>query len=282
MGFRKIPALLMKCLRGILFSILLGGTVGMVQASTVVDRPKSQQQGVLQLHVIFNNVPHRSDLRTAWGFACLIEGLDRTLLFDTGGNGDILLANMRRLGLDPRDVDAVALSHIHGDHVGGLPDLLAVNPEVTLYVPESFPPSFRRDVAAQGAEVETVKGPEQLFPGVYSTGQMGWPIQEQGILVDSPQGPVLLTGCAHPNVADMAEQATRYRNRKIHLLMGGFHLGSRREAEIRTIIERLQALGVEKVAPSHCTGNRAIRMFREAWGKDFIDGGLGAEITIRP
>lgn len=57
--------------------------------------------------------------------------------------------------------------------------------------------------------------------------------------------------------------------------MGGFHLGGRSDAEIRAIIQRLKELGVKKVAPSHCTGDNAIRIFRDEWADDFIEGGLG-------
>ncbi|MCI0506925.1 MAG: hypothetical protein L0Z73_12560 [Gammaproteobacteria bacterium] len=62
--------------------------------------------------------------------------------------------------------------------------------------------------------------------------------------------------------------------------MGGFHLGARSDSDIRAIIQRLNTLGVEKVAPSHCTGDNAIRLFREAWENDFIEGGLGAVIEV--
>ncbi|MDP2028242.1 MAG: hypothetical protein Q8K12_01220 [Thiobacillus sp.] len=37
---------------------------------------------------------------------------------------------------------------------------------------------------------------------------------------------------------------------------------------------------MEKVAPSHCTGDAAITQFRKAWGKDFVEGGLGAVIEV--
>jgi 7,8-dihydropterin-6-yl-methyl-4-(beta-D-ribofuranosyl)aminobenzene 5'-phosphate synthase len=63
-------------------------------------------------------------------------------------------------------------------------------------------------------------------------------------------------------------------------LMGGFHLGNASRAEIEEIIARLRASGVEKVAPSHCTGDDAIAAFRRAWGEDFIEGGLGAVIEV--
>ena len=56
--------------------------------------------------------------------------------------------------------------------------------------------------------------------------------------------------------------------------------GNLSEAEIGSIIRRLQALGVRKVAPSHCTGDRALRLFRDAWKDDFVDSSLGAVIEV--
>jgi 7,8-dihydropterin-6-yl-methyl-4-(beta-D-ribofuranosyl)aminobenzene 5'-phosphate synthase len=58
---------------------------------------------------------------------------DRSILFDTGGDGRMLLANMAALGFNPEELDAVVLSHAHSDHTGGLADLLGANPDVTVY-----------------------------------------------------------------------------------------------------------------------------------------------------
>jgi 7,8-dihydropterin-6-yl-methyl-4-(beta-D-ribofuranosyl)aminobenzene 5'-phosphate synthase len=234
----------------------------------------------LQLYVVFNNVPYNESLETSWGFACLIKGLDKTVLFDTGGDGEILLSNMQQLGLYPKIVDSIVLSHIHGDHTGGLDAFLARNPHVTVFVPRSFPASFHHDVEGLGASLETVAGPRQLMDHVYSTGEMGRGIREQALIIDTPRGLVVMTGCAHPNVADMAEQAQAYMDKNIYLLMGGFHLGGTSDSGIRTIIQRLKTLGVKKVAPSHCTGDKAIALFRQQWQDNFIEGGLGAVIEI--
>jgi 7,8-dihydropterin-6-yl-methyl-4-(beta-D-ribofuranosyl)aminobenzene 5'-phosphate synthase len=238
------------------------------------------EQGPIRLYVVFNNVPLKAGLQTSWGFSCLIEGLDRTVVFDTGGDGGVLLSNMQKLGLDAEEVEAVVLSHIHGDHTGGLGAFLSRNPDVTVYVPESFPASFKQEVRRLGAATETVSGPRQLMDSVYSTGEMGFAIKEQALIVDTPSGLIVITGCAHPNVADMAERAKAYVSKNIYLLMGGFHLGGSSEAEIQTIIARLKALGVERVAPSHCTGENAIDMFRDEWADNFIEGGLGAVIEV--
>ncbi len=63
--------------------------------------------------------------------------------------------------------------------------------------------------------------------------------------------------------------------------MGSFHLLDRTEKEIGEIIRKLQSLNVEIVAPSHCTGEEAMALFRQAWQENYIEGGLGAVIEIQ-
>jgi ribonuclease BN (tRNA processing enzyme) len=50
----------------------------------------------------------------------LIESSDRVFLLDCGPT---TLLSMKRAGFDPRRLDAVILSHLHGDHCGGIPFL---------------------------------------------------------------------------------------------------------------------------------------------------------------
>jgi 7,8-dihydropterin-6-yl-methyl-4-(beta-D-ribofuranosyl)aminobenzene 5'-phosphate synthase len=252
----------------------------MIQSHVEAGSTVPAETDKVRLHVVFNNLAYKAGLQTGWGFACLVDAPDNVVLFDTGSNGDILLSNMQRLGLDAQTIDAVVLSHIHADHTGGLDTFMARNPHVTVFIPESFPESFQREVMRLGAAIETVSGPRQLLHNIHSTGPMNHGIEEQALIVNTSQGLVVITGCAHPDVADMAEQAQAYMGRNIYLLMGGFHLIGRSDDEIRAIIKRLKALGVKKVAPSHCTGDTAIRLFRDAWKDDFIDGSLGAVIEV--
>lgn len=235
----------------------------------------------LRVTVAYDNVPHAPGLETAWGFAAVIETGATKLLFDTGGDGPTLLANLRRLGVDPRSIEAIVLSHIHGDHTGGLRDFLAHEPDVTVYMPRSFPAAFRRAVEQRGARVETVGGPGHLFANVHSTGELSDGVQEQALIVDIETGLVVITGCSHPDVADIARTARAYLGKDIRLLMGGFHLIARSPDQNRATIEALRKLGVRKVAPSHCTGDEAVAMFRAAWGDDFVEGGCGAVIDVR-
>ncbi len=241
---------------------------------------KEERDGVLRLSVVFNNVPLKPGLETSWGFSCLVQGAEKTVLFDTGGDGGILLSNMKKLGLDAVTVEIIVLSHHHWDHTGGIGVFPERDPPPTVYMPVSFPESLRQEVRSSGGIPEAVSGPLQLAEKMYSTGEMGSAIREQALVIDTPRGLVVMTGCAHPGIAEMAEHAVEHHGRGIHLLMGGYHLRSKSETEIRRIIERLKALGVKRVAPSHCTGDTAIRMFREAWAVEFVEGGLGAVIKV--
>jgi len=252
----------------------------MLYSVTSVGSEEMKESPQLRITVVFNNVPYQTGLTTAWGFSCVINGLDKTILFDTGGDGDLLLANMERLGLKPETVGAVVLSHIHGDHTGGLSRFLDLNSHVTVYLPESFPLSFKRSIEHRGARVERVGGPKLLLERVHSTGEMGDGIKEQSLVLDTSKGLVIITGCAHPDVTRIVAAARNHLHEKVYLLMGGFHLIGKNKAEIQAIIRNLKSQGVEKVAPSHCTGEEAIALFREAWGAGFIEGGCGAVIEL--
>ncbi len=64
------------------------------------------------------------------------------------------------------------------------------------------------------------------------------------------------------------------------LILGGFHLGDLSENRIAVILADFRRLGVEKVAPCHCTGDLAITMFEQEYGVDFVQVGVGKEIVV--
>jgi 7,8-dihydropterin-6-yl-methyl-4-(beta-D-ribofuranosyl)aminobenzene 5'-phosphate synthase len=168
-------------------------------------------------------------LKTAWGFSCLIEYRGQVILFDTGGDSPTLLANMAKLGIDPGEIEAVVLSHIHGDHTDGLSGLLPMaGDSLTVFVPQSFPARFKDAVRTRTHLVE-VREPREIGDGVYTTGELG-----TGII------------------------------------------------EIKGILSEFRRLGVRKVAPCHCTGEQAIKMFRQEYGEDFIQAGVGKVIRVLP
>ena len=70
----------------------------------------------MKLHILGCGDAFGSGGRNQSGY--LVEATDRLFLMDCGPT--TLLA-MKRAGLDPRRLDVVFLSHLHGDHFGGLP-----------------------------------------------------------------------------------------------------------------------------------------------------------------
>ena len=230
--------------------------------------------------VVYNNVSYNNDLTCAWGMSCFIDGIGKGILFDTGGDGEILLFNMEKLEIDPESIDVVVLSHIHADHMGGLWDLLEKNNKISVYLPGSFSTSFKDRASKITRVVISVDKPIKICEGVWSTGQLGTWIKEQSLIINTEKGLVVVTGCAHPGIVNIVEKAKDMFENKVYLVLGGFHLISYNENQVREIIRQLKDLGVQKVGPSHCTGGGPIELFRQAWGEDFVNLGCGAKIKI--
>lgn len=95
-------------------------------------------------------------LRAEHGFSCLVTvaaaGSTTRVLFDAGLTPDGLVENMRRLGLSPRDIDIIVLSHGHWDHTTGMDGLVRELGRAAL--PVMIHPDFwsRRRVALPGRE----------------------------------------------------------------------------------------------------------------------------------
>lgn len=229
--------------------------------------------------IVYDNNQYDERLQTAWGFACLVVAGETTVLFDTGGNGTMLLDNMVKLDIIPQAIDAIVLSHAHGDHTGGLGALLNTGAQPAVYVPASFSTSFKDGIRARTELIE-VTGPMEILPGFYTTGEVGSGIVEQALVVETGEGLVIVTGCAHPGVVRMVRLVRESIDGEVYLVMGGLHLDSASRQQIEGIIADFYNLGVKKVSPCHCTGDLARRMFAEAFGADFVPAGVGRVIPI--
>jgi len=232
----------------------------------------------LRLTVLYDNVSGSPELIPHWGFAALVEYGSHTLLFDTGADGAILLQNMQQLDVDPHSIEAVILSHAHSDHTGGLQALLDTGVRPTVYVPSAFSDAFKEQVRDQTELVEVTDAVE-VIPGVHTTRPVGR-TTEEALVVETGDGAVVITGCAHPGVAEMVRQAQAVTSSQIAYLVGGFHLFQTPSEMVPSIITEVQQLGVAKVLPAHCTGDAAIELFRTEYGEDFTEGGVGRTITI--
>jgi len=230
--------------------------------------------------IVYDNHSFDENLKKDWGFSCYIKGLEKTILFDTGKNGHILLSNMEKLGIRPEEIDLVFLSHAHKDHTGGLDILLTKNSKIEVWLPEFFPSSFKETIKAAGAPVVEVDDFQKICVGAYTTGVIpGW-IKEQSLILDTDKGLIVVTGCAHPRIVKIIFTVKELLDKSIYMVFGGFHLAGFLEAEIEEITARFRALGVGKVGPCHCSGDKCRIIFAKEFQDDFIKTGAGKEIIV--
>ena len=229
--------------------------------------------------VVYDNQPYREDLVTSWGFSALIKVDGQNILFDTGGEGKILIKNMRKLNIPPKGIELVVLSHNHWDHTGGLLELIREGARPKVILLKSFPDKFKEEMR-RFVKIEEITGPREIAPGVWTTGEMGSTIIEQSLIIKTDRGLIVITGCAHPGIASIVAKAKELLGGPIYLVMGGFHLRGSSEKEILEIAKEFKKLGVINLAPSHCTGDTALSIFSREFGKHLLNSGVGAQFIV--
>jgi 7,8-dihydropterin-6-yl-methyl-4-(beta-D-ribofuranosyl)aminobenzene 5'-phosphate synthase len=234
----------------------------------------------VRLSIVYDNNTFEKSLQADWGFACLVQGFDKSILFDTGTKPEILSHNMATLEIQPKLIDCVVLSHQHRDHTGGLSTLIKLNGRIEVWVPEFFPEDFKSNIISSGAQLVEVTGHQKICDGVSTTGIIeGW-IKEQSLVLDTTRGPVVLTGCAHPRLTNILGKIQVLFGQNVYAVLGGFHLAGFQKSEIEEIIQKLKTLGVQKIGPCHCTGENARKIFSDSFKENYIEVGVGREVVL--
>jgi 7,8-dihydropterin-6-yl-methyl-4-(beta-D-ribofuranosyl)aminobenzene 5'-phosphate synthase len=179
----------------------------------------------------------REGLATEPGVSYLVKAGDKTILFDVGRNvrrehPSPLLRNMGALGVSPADLDAVFISHLHLDHVGGVEQMdrayfsLSAEPVDLSGIPAYVPTSMTHPTA----QVQVVTAPRRLAAGIASTGPIKraiWlmgTIAEHALLVNvEGKGVVMIVGCGHPTVSRLVARAQAVTGLPLYGVVGGLH-----------------------------------------------------------
>lgn len=213
----------------------------------------------MKVTIVFDNMPQAvRGLLRGFGFAALVEiPPARKILFDTGGDGKVLLKNMETLGIDPISIQEIFISHPHYDHTGGRSSFLERNSKVKVWAP----PSFTDNINVK--EIEFLSKPTRLYEGVFSTGELEG--IEQSLVVETRKGLVIIAGCSHPAMESILASASSFG--EVYGIIGGLH-STRPES----------LAGLSLICATHCTQQKA--RIKQLYQHAYLEGGAGRVIEV--
>jgi len=229
-----------------------------------------------------------------------------TILMDTGQSPSILLQNMEILGINIQKIDAIFLSHGHYDHTGSLLEILKkINRDIPIIAhPNAFNPKFKIapnlryiGIPFKLCELELSRGlllarnPVTIIERIITSGEIEritpyekpqnfWTVENGRLIEDvmmddqalilnlEDKGLIVVSGCAHAGIINTIKQAQKLTGiKKVHAVIGGFHLSGSRDEMIKATIDDLTKIDPAFIYPCHCTGTNNIRRLAEIFKK---------------
>ena len=215
----------------------------------------------MKLTIVYDNKIFKREigLKSDWGFSCLIESKNDTILFDTGARGEILLHNMKILDISPNTINKIVISHEHSDHKGGLKNLLYYIKDVEVY-------HLGNEEISKNIRPIIPKIPEKICENVWTTGRIKGLVDEQSLVLKSNRDWYVLTGCSHPGVDNILKVAKQIGN--VVGIIGGFHGFNN-----FSIVEDLKF-----ICPCHCTAHTDD--LKKAFPEKISNCGVGKTIFL--
>lgn len=211
----------------------------------------------LELTVVVDHAAEEGYLGDA-GVSYLLRSERGSVLLDVGFGPERPAAghNLRRLRVDGTTLDAMVISHLHLDHIGGLkaarerrvalPEGWPVRHGLRCYVPSPC--------ETPGMTAMLAAGPMLLPGGFGTTGPLarmlcfGGITEEQAILARvKGKGLVVVTGCGHQTVETLFAMLRRLSPEPIHTFAGGLHLPLTASRLVRGGIQLQQIIGTGKI-----------------------------------
>jgi 7,8-dihydropterin-6-yl-methyl-4-(beta-D-ribofuranosyl)aminobenzene 5'-phosphate synthase len=157
-----------------------------------------------------------------------------SMLYDVGfgPTRPAFIHNAGKLGFNLDQVEALAISHLHCDHMGGIPAQRSRKVKVPDELMSSeLKPCYLPDRAeARGFNAELVEKPQLLTAGIASTGPLARSLfvfgltEEQALLARvKDKGLVVFTGCGHPTIEVILEMVKRLSSEPLYVVGGGLH-----------------------------------------------------------
>ena len=266
----------------------------------------------LKITTIVDNAVKSGGLLAEWGFSLFIETDQLNILFDCGSTPVPFFNNLKYLDLDLSVIDKIFISHGHNDHTGCLDEILKAMPKKPEIIigPRGWHPRYyeknwagithkkeyieslggkfvepiettklSNDITCIGSipmvcDFETVdtnlfaKKEDQLVQDTFE--------DEQALVIETEAGIVVVTGCAHRGVVNIIEHAKSCtKENTVYAVIGGSHLMNATDERIESTLDAFKKFDVKKLALSHCTGDKAVVAFTNAFKDDFISNKAG-------
>ena len=254
---------------------------------------------MVRITCVVNDIALRdSSFRSEHGLSFWIQTPSGSVLFDTGQTEKAFRYNLCSLGFDKQNLQALALSHAHYDHTGGLEVALELFPNLQVYAAAdlftarySYRNGTYRSIGMTLTQKELVEKvgclhlvdePVQILPEVWTSGAIvehaepmgssshhfihtedGWqadPYRDDlSLVLKTERGLVLVCGCCHAGLLNTLAHVRARFNGSIHTVVGGIHLLSAEGALLKHVVDVLQ----KDYAPlelflNHCSGNYAM------------------------
>jgi 7,8-dihydropterin-6-yl-methyl-4-(beta-D-ribofuranosyl)aminobenzene 5'-phosphate synthase len=232
---------------------------GRVRAAELNQERMSQAEPLEMAEVDFLELTVLVEWKTEEGFmgdagvSYLFKTELGSMLYDVsfGPTRPALAHNAAKLGFHLDQVEALTISHLHSDHMGGIPAQRSRQVTVPdeLMSPELKPCFLPDRSEAKGFKAELVERSQLLTAGIASTGPLARSLfmfgltEEQALLVRvKDKGLVVFTGCGHPTIEVVLEMVGRLSNEPLYAVGGGLHFpvtggrGNRAGIQFQTMI----------------------------------------------
>jgi 7,8-dihydropterin-6-yl-methyl-4-(beta-D-ribofuranosyl)aminobenzene 5'-phosphate synthase len=104
---------------------------------------------------------------------------------------------------------------------------------------------------------------------------------DTGVIIETKDGIILITGCAHRGIINSIRQAQRISGKEyLTAVIGGFHLHNKKQKYIDKTISELKKINIGKIIPSHCTGIEGHCSIKKEFGDRCEPGYTGKKIVF--
>ncbi len=276
-------------------------------------------EGPVRITVLMDNKGGEPGVHAEHGLSIWLEFGHHAVLFDAGQSGHTM-DNAMALGIDAGRAEAIALSHGHYDHTGGLSRILPATPQARVYLhPMAFGPRYSRkddgtlrETGMPGEvaglirtthRVVSTMGPTEIVDGLFVSGRIPRgnnfegagghffmdpdctcpdPLHDdQAMYFRSSRGLVIVLGCAHAGVINTIDHIRAISGGwSVRAVLGGMHLKAASLERLDATVEALREHNIGLLAPSHCTGDAAFERFQREFPDRVIDCHVGSRFAF--